>query len=246
MLGGMTRRRQRRNPFPDLAQVGRRLVGGPAAAASSTLGDGVVVPTAEEIQAALDAIPADLSWEWAAPRLIPVFERGYVDGTPGDPLINTLAPIGVGIGFAIDMGPVLARVSRSLALRWEASVEQIERAAFAHLAEVARTITPRDVQPFVYRGHMVRGLGEPGGWSSSLVLDGADTLSRIFGPQDQVFTVPSRNNLLAFDAATPSHAIVDVTLAFEGLDPNPLELDPFTLVDGILAWDGLSDPVPEP
>ncbi len=243
MLCGMARSRQRRNPFPGLAKVGRRLKGG-GDPAPPTLVDGVVVPSAEEIQAALDAIPADLSWDWAAPRLVPVFERGYVDGTPGDPLINTVAPIGVGIGFGIDMGPVLARVSRSLATRWEASVEQIERAAFAHLAEVARTVTSRDVQPFVHRGHLVRGLGEPGGWSSSLVLDGAATLSRIFGPQDQVFTAPSRGNLLAFDAATPHHAIVDVTLAFEALDPNPLELDPFSLVDGTLTWDGLlSEPL---
>lgn len=215
------------------------MVGGAGRAASAPEDDGVVVPSAEEIQAALDAMPADLSWDWAAPRLVPVFERGYVDGTPGEPLLNTLAPVGVGIGFAIDMGPILARVSRSLAARWEASVEQIERAAFAHLAEVARTVTARDVQPFVYRGHLVRGLGEPGGWSSSLLLDGAATLCRIFGPHDQVFTAPSRGNLLAFDAATPGRAIVDVTLAFEGLDPNPLELDPFSLVDGTLTWDGL-------
>ncbi|MDP2624103.1 MAG: hypothetical protein Q8Q29_09920, partial [Actinomycetota bacterium] len=34
-------------------------------------------PSIEEIDAALAEVPAELDWDWAVHRLIPLFERGY-------------------------------------------------------------------------------------------------------------------------------------------------------------------------
>jgi hypothetical protein len=200
--------------------------------------DGLEVPFREEIEAAFRGIPEDLNWEWASKRLIPIFERGYGEGVTGDPMVNTVTSLGVGIGFGIDFGPVFGRVTRSMAQRWEASVEQIEHFAFVHLAEVAATVSSRDLQSVVHHGHLFRALGEPGGWASSMVLAGEDELMRIFGVRDATFVAPARNSLLAFGPGTPARAIDEVTLMLESADPNPLRIEPFVLEAGVLRWEG--------
>lgn len=195
-------------------------------------------PSVEEIEAALAEMPAELDWEWSRSRLIPVFERGYAEGVTGDPMINTVTPLGVGIGFGIDLGPILARVTRSMGQRWEASVEQIERAAFAHLEQVVAGIGPSDVQPIVLQGHFFRALTVPLGWSSSVILAGERELIRIFGTRDAFFTAPTRHSLLAFGPGTPTRVVVQVTVECELQDPHPLQLDPFVMEDGLLQWEG--------
>ncbi|HVM24204.1 MAG TPA: hypothetical protein VM253_02255 [Candidatus Limnocylindrales bacterium] len=206
--------------------------------------DGIELPSMEEIEAALDTVPEELDWDWASGRLFPLFERGYGEGVTGDPMVNTVSHLGVGIGYGIDFGPVIGRVTRSMARRWEASVQQIEQAAFTHLAEVVAGIGAIDLQPTVHRGHFFRGLGKPDGWASSVILAGEAELVRIFGSRDVLFTVPARNSLLAFGPATPTRAVVEVTLQLESMDPHPLQLDPFVMEDGILRWEGLEDDEP--
>lgn len=201
-----------------------------------------VTPSDEEIEAALATLPEELDWEWSAGRLIPVFERGYGEGVTGDPMLNTVTPLGVGIGFGIDLGPMIARVTRSMGQRWEASLDQIERAAFAHLAEVVAGVGPSDVQRIVVQGHFFRALTVPLGWSSSVVLAGETELIRIFGTRDAVFTAPTRHSLLAFGPGTPPRAIVQITIECEVQDPHPLQLDPFLMADGVLQWEGSLDP----
>jgi hypothetical protein len=207
-------------------------------------GDGVVAPSIQEVEAALAAVPEDLNWEWARARLVPVFERGYAEGVPGDPMVNTTTPLGVGIGFGIDFGPALGRVTRSMAQRWEASVDQIERAAFAHLAEVVAGIGPADLQTVVTRGHFFRALGEPAGWASSVILAGEPELVRIFGTRDAYFTAPARHALLAFGPGTPAGVVAEITVMLEGEEPHPLLLDPFVLEDGRLTWEGMMETGP--
>jgi len=203
--------------------------------------DGSYTPSLEEVEAALADVPGELTWDWVAPRLIPLFERGYGEGVGGDPMVNIETRLGVGIGFGIDFGPAFGRVTRSMAQRWEASVEQIEAAAFAHLAEVASTVTRRQVQAVVHQGHLFRALGEPSGWASSLVLAGESELIRIFGARDQLFTVPSRGQLVAFGPGTPARAIGEVIAMLESLDPHPLLMDPFVMLDGTLTWEGVAE-----
>jgi hypothetical protein len=200
--------------------------------------DGVAVPSIEEIEAALAEVPEDLSWDWARTRLCPVFERGYSEGVPGDPMVNTSTSLGVGIGFGIDFGPALGRVTRSMAQRWEASVEQLEHAAFDHLASVVAQLGPQHLQTIVARGHLCRALGEPAGWASSAILAGEPELTRIFGTRDAIFTAPARHALLAFGPETPPAVVAEITALLEADEPHPLELDPFILEAGRLSWEG--------
>jgi len=209
--------------------------------ADGDLQDGVELPSPEEIAAALSGMPEEISWDWAAPRLIPLFERGYPDGVSGDPMVNTVSHLGVGIGFGIDIGPLLGRVTQSMAQRWEASVAQIEHAAFAHLAEVVSGIGGKDLQSVVHHGHLFRALGEPAGWASSVILAAETEVARIFGTRNAIFTTPGRNSLLAFAPGMPIHAVVEVTVQLESADPHPLLLDPFVMEDGVLRWAGLDE-----
>src|SRR3970040_654107 len=121
--------RQKRHPGPQrLIRAGDRTM--TFVPADDEMQDSVELPSLEEIDAALSEVPNELSWDWAAKRLVPLFERGYAEGATGDPMVNTVSHLGVGIGFGIGFGPLLARVTLSMAQRWEASVEQLERAAF--------------------------------------------------------------------------------------------------------------------
>ena len=72
--------------------------------ADDELQDGIELPSLEEIEAALRNVPDDLTWEWAAARLVPLFERGYGEGASGDPMVNTVSHLGVGIGLASTSG----------------------------------------------------------------------------------------------------------------------------------------------
>lgn len=203
--------------------------------------DGLGYPSPQEIESAIKALPTEITWDWAAPRLLPLFERGYGEGIHGDQMINTVSHLGVGIGFGIDFGPMLGRVTQSMARQWEASVEQIEHAAFAHLSEAAATVSRSDLRSVVHRGHLFRALSTHGGWASSLVLSDADHLTRIFGTRDAIFTVPSRNALIALAPATPEWAVAEVSLELESMDPHPLRLEPFVMADGVVRWQGLDD-----
>lgn len=203
--------------------------------------DGIGTPSIEEIEAALSQVPEELSWDWASERLIPLFERGYGDGVTGDQMINTVSHLGVGIGFGIDFGPAFGRVTKSMAQRWEASVEQIEHAAFARLAKVATAVGSSDLQSVIHRGHFFRSVLKPEGWASSVILAGDEEVARIFGTRDAIFTVPARNCLVAFGPGTPLWAVEDVTMELESIDPHPLRMEPFVMTDGVIHWQGLDE-----
>lgn len=156
-------------------------------------------------------------------------------------MVNAVSHLGVGIGFGIDFGPLIGRVTHSMAQRWETSVAQIERAAFAHLADVVSGIGGSDLQSVVHQGHLFRVLGKPAGWASSVILAPESEVVRIFGTRDATFTAPARNCLLAFAPGTPMRAVAEITVQFELMDPHSLGLDPFVMDDGAVLWAGLDD-----
>lgn len=206
---------------------------------------GTSIPDERQLREAIGSIPEEIDWEWARPRIVPLFERGGAEGTVGDPMINMVTPLGVGIGFGIELGVMFARVTKSMGERWEASVEQIERVAFENLRDAVALVDRRDLQRAVFNGHVLHALPDPPGWASSVILAGEAEITRIFGDHDQVFTTPTRSALLSFDARTPKRAIVDVTLALEEMDDHPLLIDPFVLEGGSLAWSGLFEDEPQ-
>jgi hypothetical protein len=234
-------RRKGRSRLPAVIRVGDRTAEVSSEFRRHDPGPGVVTPSEREIRDAIASIPDDLDWAWARGRIAPVFERPGAGSLNGDPILHGVSELGVAFAFAIEVGPLFTPVTASMAERWEASLEQIEAAAFDHLQAAVAPITRKQVQHAVHRGHLIRFLPEPGGWASSVILAGVDEVTRIFGPQDQIFTVPSRNGLMSFSAGTPGGTVLDVTLGMEEMDLHPLELEPFVLENGRLSWTGVID-----
>lgn len=191
----------------------------------------------------MDAIPADLGWEWARERVVPVLERPGADPMPDDPYLSAVADSGVPYGFGIDLGAIFARVTRGLADRWERDQATVRDVALANLRRRLFDEDPDFEVPSHTDGALVvRALQTPQGFASSVILV-PDALKRIFGAADQVFTTPCRPLLLAFPIETPSEAIAALTEEAERLDPNPFYLDPFRLVAGRLTWNGVAPAV---
>lgn len=200
---------------------------------------GVRRASQREIARAIDTIPPDLGWNWAKDRLVPVLERPGADPMPEDPHLSAIADCGVTYGFGIDMGLMFTRVTRSLADRWERDDATIRDVS---LANVRRRIYDEDcgfeVPDDAGDALVVRALSSPEGCATSALLV-PDALRRTFGDADQIFTAPSRGLLLGFPIDTPPASVDQLTEEAERLDPHPLLLDPFRLVDGRLTWDGV-------
>lgn len=195
------------------------------------------MPGRRELRRAIKQIPDRLDWDWARDRLVPAFERPGFEPNPLDPRLLTVVPPGVTIGFGIDLGPALAKVSEQMSSQWESSLEQIQEAAFEHLRATTASLDAKAVEKANFGGHLIRVMRLPDGWASSILLV-QDELMRIFGDHDQVFTAPARSVLFSFPIRTPSRAVAEITIDLEEIDPHPLLLDPFVLTNGTLLWEG--------
>jgi hypothetical protein len=199
---------------------------------------GTSQPSAREIARAMDTIPTDINWTWASERLVPLLERPGADPMPENPQLVATADCGVSYGFGMDLGPLFARVTRSLADRWERDEATIRDVALANLRRRLYDDAPDfEVPSNPGDALVVRALKTPEGFASSVVLV-PDALKRIFGDEDLILAAPCRPLLLAFPIDTPAEVIDSLTQEAEKLDPNPLYLDPFRLVGGRLRWDG--------
>lgn len=73
---------------------------------------GTTQPSEADLRGALGAIPEDLNWDWAKPRLTPLFERADAGGVDGDPALHVVTSLGIAIGFGLEVGPTFLRVWR--------------------------------------------------------------------------------------------------------------------------------------
>lgn len=236
MLAGMWRpkiRRQRRGT--STGSLDAQLTGG---AWGWKFPRGVKRANQREVMHALDEIPADFGWDWARDRLVPVLERPGADPMPDDPQLSAVAACGIGYGFGIDIGVAFTRVNESLAALWDRDERTIRDVVLANLRRRIHDEDPSFEVPDDPGGALVvRALTTPDGMASSVLIL-PDVLVRIFGRADQVFTAPNRSLVLAFPVETPPEAIAEVSRDAERLDPHPLGLEPFRLIDGRLTWDG--------
>lgn len=192
-----------------------------------------------EIARAMNAIPADLGWDWARDRLVPILERPGADPMPDNPQLSAIADCGVSYGFGIDTEAIFMRVTRSLADRWERDDSVIRDVALANLRRRLYDADPTfEIPADTGDALVVRALTTPEGCATSTLLV-PDVLGRIVGDVDLILTAPTRSMLLAFPSDTPPESVDGLTEEAERLDPHPLLLDPFRFTSGRLTWDGL-------
>jgi hypothetical protein len=133
--------------------------------------------------------------------------------------------------IGVDLGPAFLFVTESIADRWGLGPDALAEVALDNLERRAARIAPAAVQRETVGGAEIRYLQTDDGWGSTLVLLPSE-LTRLFGPGPTLFTVPTRNLLLAFDPALDRYTVGWLTLEIEALDPNGLHQEGFVLRGG--------------
>ena len=192
-----------------------------------------------EFNQALKAVPRPVPWEWAQPRILPLFAGPRFD-PPGESLARATAALGPAIEFGLPVGPGFARVDRHVAERWEVTVEQLLDRAMANLRERAAGLDAGLVVTGVLSGRAIRLLDGNPPWASSLLLD-RDELERVFGAADQIFAAARTDCLVSALLDIPTRAFAEIVIDLEHEDES-LWLDPFILEGGELRWTGMRGP----
>lgn len=215
--------------------------------------NGLVVPTSEAVAEALDQVPAEAPWAWAALRLMPtipgdvvrVFDEAETDELEdlGFRLLTDFPTVhvdpGVDVAFAIEAEVVQIRVHQTELDRWDKRVEDLMPAALANLRRAVGTWKGRVVDDH-YEGVPVRSLKGWPHWAGSLVLL-PDDLQRIFGTDDQLFVMPYACNLISLPVDVDRDLAADLVDMFGTINSRSLlrGLPAFVLRDGALSVEEL-------
>lgn len=212
--------------------------------------NGLMVPTAEAVAEALDQIPAEPSWAWAALRVLPaipgdvvrVLEDVGLDELGFLPLADlpTLhVEPGVDVAFGIEADVVQVRVHQADLDRWDMTLADVMPAALANLRRAVGTWTGR-MKEDSYEGVPVRMLEDWPHWAVSLLLL-PDELKRVFGADDQVFVAPYACNLISLPGDVDRDLAADLVDMFGTINPRSLlrGLPAFVLRDGMLSIEEL-------
>ena len=209
-----------------------------------------MVPTAEAVAEALDEIPAEPSWAWAALRVLPTIPGDVVRVLDDDDLeelgfrpLTDLPTLhvepGVDVAFGIEADVVQVRVHQSDLDRWDMALADVMPAALANLRRAVGTWSGR-VKHDKYEGVPLRMLHDWPHWAVSLLLL-PDELQRVFGTDDQLFVAPYACNLISMPADVDRDLAADLVDMFGTINPRSLlrGLPAFVLRDGVLSVEEL-------
>ena len=74
-------------------------------------GPDVVTPSLEEVVAALETVPQELTWEQIAPEVVPLFQRVRPYHPEMPEQLRVVVPPGLTVSFGVDIGPAFITVS---------------------------------------------------------------------------------------------------------------------------------------
>ena len=195
---------------------------------------GEVARETRALQRAVKKMPSPVSWDWAAPRILPILCGPSFD-RPGEPLVRARSEVGPMVQFGIDLGGVFTYVDEPVARRWECSRDQLMDRALKNLHDRACRIRETQVVSGVMSGRSIRLLRDRPGWASSLILD-PEGLFRLFGDHDQVVGTPTASILLSMPIDTPARIVAEIIVDFERDTMRSLWLDPFVVSDRQIIW----------
>lgn len=203
-------------------------------------GPDVVTPNFEEVMAALETVPEELTWERIAPEVVPLFQRvrPYHPSMPQQ--MRVVVPPGLTVGFGVDIGPAFITVSPEMAEGWGVEPDQILSCALANLERRMRGVRPRDVYDGTIGDMPVRMLQSPTGSASTYVLV-PESLARILGRHRQLVLAPMRNLLISLPISADREFAAWLFDEIAVQDPNCLAPAAFVIHDGQLALEALGE-----
>jgi hypothetical protein len=203
-------------------------------------GPDVVSPTVEDVKAALETMPEELTWEVIAPEVIPLFQRvrPYHPSMPDQ--LRIVVPPGLTVGFGVDIGPAFITVSPDMAEGWGVPTDEILGRALANLEARMARVRPRDVHDGTIGDMPVRFLQSPTGSASTYVLV-PDALARILGRHRQLVLAPMRNLLISLPITADRDFAAWLFDEIASQDPNCLAPTAFVIGNGQLALEPLGE-----
>ena len=201
-------------------------------------GPDVVSPSVEEVMAAIETMPQELTWEVIASEVVPLFQRvrPYHPSMPEQ--LRIVVPPGLSVGFGVDIGPAFITVSPEMAEEWGVRADDILARALANLEGRMAAVRPRDVYDGTIGDMPVRFLQSPTGSASSYVLV-PQALGRILGRHRQLVLAPMRNLLISLPIGADRELAAWLFDEFAAQDPNCLAPTAFVVGDGHLALEPL-------
>jgi len=212
--------------------------------------NGLLVPTSEAIAEALETIPDDMPWAWAALRVLPAVrgeriqviedvELERLGFEPLDAFPSLEMPPGIDVTFAIEVDVVQVTVNQRHLDAWARTVGEVLPAAMANLRRTAGSWRGT-VYEDTYAGTPLRLLEGWPHWASSLLV-APEALTRLFGPEDQLFVAPYQCNLISLPIDVDRDIAADLVDLFGGLNPRSLLLGmpAFALRSGELVIEDL-------
>ena len=201
-------------------------------------GPDVVTPSVEEVLAALETMPEELSWNSIAREVVPLFQRVRPYHASMPEQLRVVVPPGLTVGFGVDVGPAFITISPEMADEWGVPPERILRRALANLETRIASVRKRDVYDGVIGDVPVRMLQSPTGSASTYVLvPGA--LATIIGTHRQLLLAPMRNLLISLPITTDRDFAAWLFDDIAAQDPNCLAPAAFVVGDGQLALEPL-------
>ena len=203
-------------------------------------GPDVVTPSVEEVLAALETMPRELTWERIAPEVVPLFQRVRPYHVSMPEQLRIVVPPGLTVGFGVDIGPAFITVSPEMAQDLGVPADEILRRALANLEVRMAGVRPRDVHDGSIGDVPVRILQSPTGSASTYVLV-PEALGRIIGRHRQLVLAPMRNLLMSLPITADRDFAAWLFDEIAAQDPNCLAPAAFVIGDGELALEPLGE-----
>ncbi len=207
---------------------------------SVSYGNGIVGPSREQVRSAVDALPADLSWDKLADGLRPVFVRRRPLPPGVEPPLTTNRPPGIDVALGVDIGPAFMYVGRGMMESWSVTVDEAFERAMDNLRASVAAERYVEMEYESLDGVPFWWYQSTGGLASGLLLLEQELATR-YGPEPRLLIAPMRNLLLAapFDADRSLVEWLRDEISHD--DPNGLDLPIFALLDGRLSIDAHGD-----
>jgi len=199
----------------------------------------IISPSRADVRAAVEQLPADMSWTSMSDALRPVFIRRRPLPPGAERPITVRRPPGMEIAIGLDIGPAFLYVTQAWLDDWGIGFDEAFERAAENLRAAIRAETYLEMEYETIGGVPFWWYQSRSGLASGLLLV-EDELTRRYGDEPRLLIAPMRNLLLAapFDADREVVEWLRDEISHE--DPNGLDLPVFALVDGRLSIDGRS------
>jgi hypothetical protein len=218
-MGGMKRRRPKHEP--ELA---------------IDYGNGIIGPSREQVRSAVDALPAELTWDELSGGLRPVFIRRRPLPPGVERPLTLHRPPGVDVALGVDIGPAFMYVGSGMLESWSVTIDDAFDRAMENLRASVAAERYLEMEYETVDGVPFWWYQSSGGLASGLLLL-QDELAMRYGPEPRLLIAPMRNLLVAapFDADRSLVGWLRDEISYE--DPNGLDLPIFALLEGRLSID---------